>query len=138
MATRLPTATRNAIVDAVSARVDSGSGPGVIEIRTGTQPASANSAASGTLLATVVLADPSFGAGSSGTATLAGVPLTDAADSSGTAGWFRIKDSSGGTVLDGMCSMSGGGGEMILDNTSLATGQNFIITALTVTAPSGE
>jgi hypothetical protein len=41
-------------------------------------------------------------------------------------------------VLDGMVSMSGGGGEMILDNTSLATGQNFIITALTVTAPSGE
>lgn len=138
MATRLPTGTRNAIVDAVTAKVDAGSGAGVIEIRTGTQPASANSSASGTLLSTVTLADPSFGAGSSGTITLSGVPLTDAADSSGTAGWYRVKDSTGATVMDGMCSMAGGGGEMILDNTSLATGQNFIITALTVTAPSGE
>lgn len=138
MATRLATATRNGIVDSIAAKVDAGSGAGTIEIRTGTQPASANNSATGTLLSTIICSDPSFGSSSAGSNALSGVPLTDAADNSGTAGWFRIKDSNGATVLDGMCSMSGGGGEMILDNTSLATGQNFIITALTLTAPSGE
>lgn len=132
MATRLPTATKNAIVDSIVDLVDGGPSFGYIEIRTGSQPASANDAATGTVLATVICLDPAFPSASSGSAALNGVPLTDAADNSGTAGWFRVLDSTAGKVIDGMCSMSGGGGEMILDNTSLATGQVFTITALTV------
>lgn len=136
MATRLPSGTRNAIVNAIVQRIDAGSGPGSIDIRTGSQPASAGSAATGTLLATVVLADPSFPGAVNGTAALNGVPRSDVADDSGTAGWFRVKDSDGNFVLDGMCTMAGGGGEMILDNTNLATGQTFRINSLSLTAPA--
>ena len=51
MAIRLPNASRNAAVDAVLALAAGGS----IEIRTGSQPASASDAATGTLLATFTL-----------------------------------------------------------------------------------
>lgn len=131
MATRLPTGTRNAIIDAIVDLVDAGPSFGYIEIRTGSQPASGNDTATGTVLSTVICQDPAFPSASSGSAALSGVPISDAADNSGTAGWFRILDSTGGKIADGMCSMSGGGGEMILDNTSLATGQTFTITSLT-------
>lgn len=133
MATRLATATRNALVDAVAARVDAGPGPGTIEIRTGTQPASANDAATGTLLAVVTCADPAFAAAASGSATLNGVPLSDtAADNTGTAGWFRILDSTGATVLDGSATGSGGGGDMTIDNPALVAGQTFTISTFTL------
>jgi hypothetical protein len=46
--TRLPTASRNAACDAVVDLLDAGSGAATIEIRSGTQPASANDAGAGT------------------------------------------------------------------------------------------
>ena len=48
MATRIPTASRNAAVDAITALAASGS----IEVRTGSQPASASDAETGTLHST--------------------------------------------------------------------------------------
>ena len=87
MATRLPTAARNAACDAVVDLLDAGAGAGTIKIYTGSQPASANDAASGTLLATITLSDPAFGAASTGVATMAGTPL------SGTGLTVRVRPS---------------------------------------------
>ncbi len=132
MATRISTATRNAIVDSVSAKVDGGAGAGYVELRTGTQPATANDAATGTVLATVVCADPSFSAASSGFASMAGVPRSDVADATGTAGWFRFLDSAAATVMDGSVTGTGGGGDMVIDNPALVTGQTFVINSCAV------
>jgi|SRR5688572_12018934 len=137
MAIRLPTATRNAMADALVDRVDAGAAAGTLEIRTGSQPASANDAASGTLLATVTLADPGFGAASSGAAALASTPRTATGVASGTAGWFRAKDSDGNTAFDGSVTATGGGGDLELNTTTISTGVDFEITSGTITIPAG-
>lgn len=137
MATRLATATRNAAADAVVDLLDGGSAGGTIKIYTGSQPASANDAATGTLLATITLADPGFGAASTGAAALAGTPLSVAAVASGTAGWARFADSNAATVLDGAVTATGGGGQVELATTTIASGATVQITSGTVTMPAG-
>lgn len=138
MATRLPTAARNAAADAVVDLADAGSGAATVQVRTGSQPASANDAATGTLLVTITLNDPAFGAASSGVATLDVDPeLTGTAVATGTAGWFRLLDSTGATVLDGSVTATGGGGDMTLASTSIASGAEVSITSGSVTMPAG-
>lgn len=136
MPLRLSAAARNAAATAIAALADAGSGPGVVEIRTGSQPASPADAATGTLLVTVPLAAPAFGSVSGGTVALAGVPLSATASGSGTAGWFRIKDSSGVAVVDGTVSATSGGGDLELSTTSITTGLTVEITAGSVTMPA--
>lgn len=137
MATRIPTASRNAACDAVVDRLDAGAAAATIEIRTGAQPASANDAASGTLLGTLTLSDPAFGAAAAGVATASAITQDSAADATGTAGWFRAKDSDGNTVIDGSITATGGGGDMTLASTSITTGEPIQVTSWTVTMPAG-
>jgi len=136
MATRLPTGSQNAAVDAVTGRVDAGTAAGKLRIYTGAQPASANDAPTGTLLVEITLSDPAFGAAANGQAAAAGMPKSANAVASGTAGWFRIVDSNGNTVLDGAVTATGGGGELELDNTNIASGQQVTINSLTVSIPA--
>lgn len=136
MPVRLATAAQNAAADAVVDLLDAGPGAATIEIRTGAQPATANTAASGTLLATVVLGDPAFGNAAAGTATGAD-PAPVTAVAAGNAGWFRAKDSTGATVLDGDVTATGGGGTMQLASIALSAGISVDITALSYTQPSG-
>lgn len=135
MATRIATSARNAAADAVVDLLDAGSGAGYIEIRTGTQPATPATSASGTLLATLTLSDPAFGAASSGTATAATITGDSSADATGTAGWFRAYDSTGAAVIDGSVTATGGGGDMTLSSTSIVAGGTVDITSWTVTMP---
>lgn len=138
MALRLPTNSRNAACDAVVDRADAGTGAGTLDVRTGSQPASANDAASGTLLATFTLADPAFGAAATGAAALDATPaLATTGLAAGTAGWFRMKDSDGNTVLDGAATATGGGGELELNTTTVSVGVDLEITAGTITMPAG-
>lgn len=137
MATRLPTATQNAMCDAAVDRLDAGSGAGTIDVRTGSQPASANDAATGTLLATFTLNDPAFGAASTGVATIDSDPtLTTTGLAAGTAGWFRAKDSDGNTALDGEVTATGNGGQITMNTTTVSVGLDLEITGGTVTMPA--
>lgn len=100
------------------------------------QPAPAGQdTATGTLLATVTLADPAFGNSSTGTASATDPAAVDPV-ASGTAGWFRVKDGNGASVFDGSCTANGGGGDMTLSNTSLAPGINVDITSFTFSTPA--
>lgn len=137
MATRISTAAQNAACDAIVDLVDGGASPGYVEIRTGAQPATANTAASGSVLATITYSDPAFGASSAGTATADITPaLTVAASGTGTAGWFRVYESGGTGIYDGAITVTGGGGDMTVNTTSLVATVNFTITAQTVTMPA--
>ncbi|MEV4287369.1 hypothetical protein AB0K40_17835 [Nonomuraea bangladeshensis] len=138
MATRIPTAVRNAACDAVVDRVDTGSGTaqGRLRIYSGSQPATANDAPSGTMLAEVSLANPAFSASSAGQATLLGTPLSATGAAAGTAGWFRIVDRDGGTVMDGSAGTSGT--QLILNTTTISIGATVQITAGTITMPGSE
>lgn len=137
MTTRLPDASQQAACDAVVDRADVG-GAGSLRIYTGAQPADADTAPSGTLLVTIALAATAFGAAnSSGTAALASTPRSGTGAAAGTAGWFRVLSGGGATVFDGQVTATGGGGQLELDNTSIAVGQTVNVSSLTYTHPAG-
>lgn len=140
MATRLPNASQQAAADAVVDQIDLGTGDteGKLRIYTGTQPADADTAASGTLLVEIDLANPAYGAANtSGTAALSGTPLSGTGAADGDAGWFRIVNRDATTVFDGEVTATGGSGELELDNVSIATGQTVNISSLSYTQPAG-
>ncbi len=88
MAVRINDALRDSQVDnAANGAADSG----VIEFRTGAQPASANDVASGTLLATMTLPASAFAASSGGSAAKAGTWQATVI-AAGTAGWARMRN----------------------------------------------
>jgi len=88
MTVRIDDTLRDSQVDnAASVVADSG----VIEFRTGAQPASANDVASGTLLATITLPATAFGASSGGSAAKAGTWQATVI-AAGTAGWARMRN----------------------------------------------
>ena|SRR5690349_6129456 len=133
MPLRLSDSVRNAKVDAAVDTLDVG-GAGTIKIYTGAQPATPATAASGTLLATVVLPSPAFGSASGGSATL-NDPASVNAVASGTAGWARFSDGAGTARWDGDVTATGGGGVVTLSSTSLTSGAPVDITGGTYSQP---
>lgn len=135
MAWELSTAARHAALSGVLGLIDAGSGPGTIEIRTGSKPG-VGAAATGTLLVTVTCGDPAFATPSGGSSSVSD-PASVAAVGTGTAGWCRVKDSNGTTVIDGTVTATGGGGDITLANTSVASGQTVDITGGSILMPAG-
>lgn len=134
MAFQYSTSVRTATLDPIETTI--GTTPRLY-IYTGSVPANCAASATGTLLNAVSYALPSdwLAAASSGTKSIAGSPWTLTAAAAGTAGYFRILDSTGTTVhIQGTITATGGGGDMILDNTSIAVGQIINITTFTLTA----
>lgn len=136
MTLTISAALRTSIVDLFVDSLDAGSGPGTIQIRSGTRPAGPGTAATGTLLATVTLADPAYGAGSAGVATLTD-PGAVTAVADGTATWFRALDSNAVAAFDGRVTATGGGGDLTLATTSITTGLSVDVTGGTITMPAG-
>jgi len=133
MAYRLSTNTRNKACDAIVDEIDAGAGAGTIAIRTGSQPTNVGDADTGTLLGTLTFSDPAFGSASSGTATASAITSDTNADNSGTAGHFRIKDSSGNIHSDGTCGQ--GTGDLSFDNNVIVAGGTIAISSFSVTQP---
>jgi hypothetical protein len=126
---------RNARANAITTACDAGSGAAILEIRTGSKPASPDDAATGTLLASITLNDPSFGSSSDGVITLDVSPTIEdtSADATGTAAHFRIKTSAGAGVVDGTVTATGNGGDITLNTVSLVSGAAVTITSGTIT-----
>jgi hypothetical protein len=122
------TGTANAIVDAVVDRLDGGA-PGTIEVRTGVKPASPDDAATGTLLATFTLSNPAFGSASGRSASINAVASVTAV-ATGTAGYFRAKNSAGTAQFDG--DVGTAGEELNLNTTSITSGGTVSVTGGTV------
>lgn len=138
MAIGLATATQNAMADAATAQVNLG-GAGTITIYSGTRPATANDAPTGTELATFTLSADAYADASGGTATL-NTPVNTNGDNAGTATWFRLASGAGagsvGTVFDGDVSGTGGTGDLKLNTTTISVGVNIEITAGSLTMPA--
>lgn len=143
MTVRLSTGLRNFTNDSgIGTAFDGGTGR--INFYTGTQPATADTAASGTLLATVTLPSDVFAASSSGAvATNAITSVTAAAD--GTAGYLRFyrtgdtAPGSAGQTADRRLDMSvaASGADVNFDSVTWATGGTVAISGITVTLPAG-
>lgn len=135
MTVRIAQTVRNTIANAIWTATDAGSGAGTIKIYTGGQPATADTVASGTLLATVAMGDPSFTTASGGTINAVD-PAPVSGVAAGTAGWFRMADSTGATVMDGSVTATGGGGDLTLSTTTISVGVTVDITSFSVTMPA--
>lgn len=142
MSLSLSTTARNVRCDALVDLADAGSGAGRIRIYTGSKPATPDTSATGTLLAEFTLNDPAFGSAALGSASLDVDPeLTATGLSTGTAGWFRLLDSTeaGATglgIMDGTVTADGAGGDLTLSTVSIVEGGDIEIVAGTVTEPS--
>jgi hypothetical protein len=125
---------RNTIANDVRTAIDVGVAAGKIEIRDGTRPANPETAATGTVLATVVLADPAGGAAASGSVTITD-PAAVKGVAAGTATWARILDGAGAAVMDCTVTATGGGGDITLSTTTISIDVTVDMGALTYTAP---
>jgi hypothetical protein len=123
-------AVRNARLDAVESTT--GTTP-TLEIRSGSPPANAAAADTGTLLASMTLPSDWMAAASGGTKALSGTWQDTSADAAGTAGHFRIKQSTT-CHIQGTVTATGGGGDMTISNTSVAIGDSITVTGFTLTA----
>jgi hypothetical protein len=131
MAIQLSVAVRNARLDVIESTIGASA---ILRIRTGAAPANCGTADSGTVLATLTLPSDWMSAASGGVKSLLGTWQDTAADATGTAAHYRIYDSAGTTChLQGSVTATGGGGDITVDNVSFATGQQFTITAFSLT-----
>lgn len=131
MAVQFSTDVRNAMLDVIETTIGTSA---VLKIRTGSPPASCATADSGTALVTYNLASDWAAAASGGSKALNSTPLTATASASGTAGHYRIYRSNGTTCDEqGTITVTGGGGDMTVDNTSVNNGQTVNITSFTKT-----
>lgn len=104
-----------------------------LQIRTGAVPANCAAADSGTLLVEIPLPADWLGPAAAGAVAKLGT-WSAAAVAAGTAGHFRVKDTSGTvTHIQGTAVMVAGTGDLVLDNTSIAIGQVVTITTFSIT-----
>lgn len=131
MALQFSTTVRNARLDAIETAIGTSA---ILKIRSGAAPANCGTADSGTVLATLNLPSDYMANAASGAKAKSGTWDDSSADAAGTAGHFRIYASDGTTChMQGNITATGGGGSMELDNTVLAAGQQFTITAFGLT-----
>jgi hypothetical protein len=130
MAIQLSTTVRNSMADSFETAV--GTSP-KLRILTGSKPTDCASAQTGTLLVEITLPSDWLTNASSGQKSLSGTWQANAT-ASGTAGYYRIVDSTGTTChAQGTVTATGGGGDLELQNTSINSGQQVTITSFTFT-----
>lgn len=129
MAIQLSTTVRNARLDVIESTISTSP---TLELRTGAAPANCAAADSGTVVATMTLPSDWLAAAGSGQKAISGTWQDTSADNAGTVGHFRIK--AGATChIQGTVTISGGGGDMTLDNNVVGAGQQITITSFTLT-----
>lgn len=128
------TAVRNAQLDAIETTVGASA---VLKLRSGAQPANCAAADSGTVVATLALPADWMSNASGGAKALLGTWADAAADNAnagGTMHW-RLYANDGATChLQGTVTVTGGGGEIELQNLNISAGQAINITAFNITA----
>ncbi len=119
------------MADAFSDRLDGGK----LRIYSGSQPATPETSASGTLLAELTL-NATFSPASSGGVLTANAVTSDTdADATGTAGYARLLRSDGTTAVCD-CSVGVGSGDVQLDSLSIVQHTTIQCTGISVTFPT--
>lgn len=130
MAFQFSVTVRNARLDQVETTTGTSA---VLRIFTGSEPANCAAADSGTKLVEMTLPSDWMNAASSGQKTKLGT-WSSTGITAGTAGYWRIYDSTATTChMQGNVTATGGGGDMTLDNTSIASAQTVTVTSFTLT-----
>ena len=127
------TALWNAMLDAVETAI--GPSP-TLQLRTGNMPASGDTASAGSVVATMALPSNWMADAASGSKAKLGTWQDTNADTSGTIGHFEIRSSGGTPGLRGSVTLTGGGGDIQLDQVNLNASQSVTITAFNLTKPA--
>ena len=129
MALDILNAAQDAMLNALVAYI--GPSP-VLKIRSGAAPGIA-AADSGTVGATLNLPFTAFAAASGGSAAKVGTWQDASADATITAAHFRLYKNDGSTpVIEGTVTVTGGGGDITLDDVTIDAGQAVTIAAFTL------
>lgn len=131
MAEKINDAARNRATDSVGDDFNSA----IMYFYTGSQPASAGSAATGTLLGQGTLPADAMAAASGGVAAKSGT-WTISISVGGDVGYFRVVSASGDRRYDGAVTATGGGGEIELPSVTVVAGQNVTVNTFTITQPA--
>lgn len=126
---------RNAALDAIEGAI--GTGP-KLQIRSSTLPDTTTQTDAGNLLVEIDLPSDWLETAATGVKTIKGIWTgtgTAAAGGGTNAGHFRIKNNAGTvTHVQGTITITGGGGDMELDNPNIAQNQSVTVTTFTLTA----
>lgn len=132
MTLQFSTAVRNAMLDAIEAAAGT---LAILMIRSGPPPANCGTADSGTVLATLALPSDYMAAASGGSKAKSGTWEDTAADATGTAAHFRLYASDGTTChAQGTVTVTGGGGDMEVNDPAFVAGSVFTVTTFTINA----
>lgn len=108
-----------------------------MKIFTGAAPANCAAANTGTEVAHLDLPADYMAAAATRAKAKSGTWQETAATATGTAAHFRIYATDGTTChMQGTVTATGGGGDLTLDNVSVAVGQQVTITAFTLNEPN--
>jgi hypothetical protein len=137
MAVRLSTGLKTFALDSGLATAFDTTGR--INVYSGAQPATADTAASGTLLGTLALSSDSFAAASAGAIAINSVTSDTSADATATAGYvrfYRTGDTAPGSAGNGTTDRRLDlliGTDISMDNTSVVTGGTIALSGYTLT-----
>lgn len=137
MSISISTYTRNSLLAKLIADIDSGNGlnTGYIEIRTEPRP-DPNQAATGTLLVTANLSNPSFGPVSNGQCLAYEITPRTNILSDGIASWFRIYNRDNIPILDGSVSNADGDGDIKFNTEEFSVEGKIAFTNIRLIFPS--
>ena len=119
---------RNSAINDLLDATDAGTGAGKLQLATDNTFT--------TILSTHTLQDPAWSVASAGSKTLQGLPLSTTYSATGTATHGRFVDSDDTLVAMGTVGVSGSGADIIVTNTSAATGISVEITSASFSFPS--
>ena len=129
---RFTDAVRDVMMDALDTAINAGTA-GIIELYTGSQPATADTSLSGnTKLGTLTYSATAYGASSNGVITAASITDDSSADATGTCTFARILTQGGGTVIFD-CDVGTSGATINLNTVSIVSGGTISITSSTIT-----
>lgn len=128
MSVQLSTAVRNGRLNQIESVIGTGA---ILRIFTGSAPADCGTADSGTKLVEMTLPSDWLAAAASGSKAKSGT-WSGTAVADGTAGYFRVYDSTGVTCgIQGTCGV--GTGDLQLDSTTITTDDTVAIGTFTLT-----
>lgn len=132
MAFQYSVAVRNAGLDARETAIGVDA---ILRLRTGAPPANCAAADTGSVLATLNLPTDWMAAAAAGVKAKSGTWEDLSADAAGVVGHFRLYASDGVTChMQGVVTITSGGGDMEVDNTNIAVGQQITVTTFQITA----
>lgn len=107
---------------------------GTLEIYTGSQPADPDSAPSGSLLATINIPNPAFGAATAGVITKT-LGWSTTATGTGAAGYARFISADTLKTMDVVVTNIPGGNDLLINTLDIVSGNTVSVVSLTLTEP---